>query len=201
MDIPEILQGSVHLPLTATTTVAEAVQLANGFYQTQLDAASFKEATPEVNVEGRLVLLLVEVGTENPVIHFVNKNTIVPATLKALINPLAKAVDQHDWLAPSVQLTSAEEIDFLDELGSGRVYPLDSANTLPWRLAQLLNEYGVAGRWMAGTFAELSTAGFELVYKGPSAKAPEEFLVDASPMVAIIRTHHGDRKGYLCLKS
>lgn len=204
MSIPEILQGDVHLPLTERMLVAEALQLANTFYQTELKAEDYNDSQAFKTPDGQLLLEVSDKSTGEVVIRFVNKsksNTVATPAMMRLWNPLVGVTDTHNYLAAPVQLASAEEIRFLDELGSGNTYPTDSDNGLAWKLASLLNEYGVAGRWMAGTYGDLSTAGFELVYKGVSSKAPAEFLIDFSPMVAILRFHNGDRKGYLCLKS
>ena len=202
MDIPEILKGEVHLPLTANTTVLDAVNLANGFYQTQLDASHFRTSVPVWETDGRLTMTLVSVDDDSTGIRFVNKATGGTAGPSlSLTNPLLNATEKLPWLTAPIQLHSAEEIAFLNAVEPGTVYPLNSCNTLAWKLAQLLNEYEVLGRWVAGTYGELSTAGFELVFKGHSLDVPDGYLVDFSPMIAIIRTHHGEQQGYLCLKS
>lgn len=204
MSIPEILQGDVHLPLTEQMVTAEALALANVFYQTDLNAEDYINSQAYKTPDGQLVLEVSDKSTGEVVIRFVNKakgNTVATPAMLSLWNPLSAPTEKLAWMAPSVQLDSAEEMTFLDELGSGNTYPMDGDNTLAWKLAQLLNEHNVLGRWMSGTFAELSTAGFELVFKGHSLDVPIEFLVDFSPMIAVIRFHQGNQKGYLCLKS
>jgi len=204
MSIPEILQGDVHLPLTEQMVTAEALALANQFYQTDLDAEDYINSQAYKTPDGQLVLEVSDKTTGEVVIRFVNKarsNTVATPAMMSLWNPLTNPTEKHAWMAPSVQLDSAEEITFLDELGSGNTYPMDGDNTIAWKLATLLTEHNVLGRWMSGTFAELSTAGFELVYKGHSLDVPDEFLVDFSPMIAVLRFHNGNQKGYLCLKS
>ena len=204
MSIPEILQGDVHLPLTEQMVTGEALALANQFYQTDLNAEDYINSQAYKTPDGQLVLEVSDKSTGEVAIRFVNKarpNTVATPAMLSLWNPLSSPTEKLAWMAPSVQLDTAEEMAFLDELGSGNTYPLDGDNTIAWKLAQLLNEHNVLGRWMSGTFAELTTAGFELVYKGHSLDTPMEFLVDFSPMIAVIRFHQGNQKGYLCLKS
>ena len=200
MEIPDILKGEPHLPLTATMLLSEALPLANMFYQTSLSSGWFSESQAFVDQNGNLVLEARSAETGEVLIRFVNQNINVPQTVQrqALNNPLDTDVK---WMAPFVVVDDAHELAFLDELGSGNTYSTLSDNTLAWKLATLLNEYHVAGHWRASTFADYSAAGFELVYKGPSADAPEEYLIGDSDMVAILRFHHGTNKGMLCLKS
>lgn len=200
MEIPAILKGEPHLPLTAMMTLSEALPLVNAFYQTSLTMEQFSEAQVFEDPSGPLVLEARSIETGEVLIRFVNQNINVPQVVQrvALSNPLA-----HDsqWLGPLVVVDNSAELAFLDELGSGNIYSTLCDNTLAWKLATLLNEYNAVGHWRASTFAEYSAAGFELVYKGPSTDAPEEYLVGDSDMVAILRFHHGINKGMLCLKS
>lgn len=205
MDIPAILQGEVHLPLNQDTTVQHAIDLANSFYQTTLNPKDFKVSVPFVGKDGYLRLNLTPAETDldglNQPITFVNKSAPAVEPVASLWSPVAKVSEKHSWLVAPIQLHSEQEMAFLDELGSGNTYSLHGCNTLAFKLATLLNGYEVLGKWMSGTFGELSTAGFELVYKGHSLDVPDAFLVDFSPCLAIIRLHHGERQGYLCLKS
>lgn len=204
MSIPEILQGDVHLPLTELMVTGEALTLANQFYQTDLNAEDFINSQAYKTPDGQLVLEVSDKTTGEVAIRFVNKakaNTVATPAMLSLWNPLVQPTEKHSWMAATVQLDSVEEVAFLDAMASGSIYPMDGDNTLAWKLATLLNENNVLGRWMAGSFAEFSTAGFELVFKGHSLDVPNEFLVAFSPMVVIIRIHQGNQKGYLCLKS
>lgn len=204
MNIPEILKGDVHLPLTLQTVKGDAVTLANSFYQTDLKEGDFKESQAYKDNEGQLVLELLDKESGEVVVRFVNKsrsNTIATPAMLALWNPLNNSTPGINWLAQTVKIFSAEELSFLDEVGSGNTYPLDSDNTVAWKLATLLNEYSVAGRWISGTYGELSTAGFTLVFKGAGDKAPLQFMLGKSDCLALIRINNGKRQGYLCLKS
>jgi len=200
MEIPDILKGEPHLPLTATMTLAEALPLVNMFYQTSLSSVEFSDSQAFEDPTGRLVLEARSVETGEILIRFVNQNINTPQVVQrlALSNPLSA---EDKWLAPFVVVDNASELLFLDELGSGNTYSTLCDNTLAWRLATLLNEYHVAGLWRASTFADYSAAGFELVYKGPTGPATEEYLIGDSDMVAILRFHNGTNKGMLCLKS
>lgn len=200
MEIPDILKGEPHLPLTASMRLSEALPLINAFYQTQFSSEQFSESQAFKDPSGALVLEARSVETGEVLIRFVNQNINVPQAVQRLTlsNPLDA---DTQWLGPLVTVDDASELAFLDELGSGNTYSTLSDNTLAWKLATLLNEYNAVGHWRAGTFAEYSAAGFELVYKGPSADAPEEYLIGDSDMVAIIRFHNGTNKGMLCLKS
>lgn len=200
MELPDILKGEPHLPLTAMMTLSEALPLANAFYQTSLGMERFSESQVFTDSSGRLVLEARSMEDGEVLIRFVNMNLNPSQVAPRLIldNPLT-ANDQ--WMGPLVKVDDPSELAFLDDLGSGNIYPTLCDNTLAWRLSQLLNEYNAVGHWKASTFSAYSTAGFELVYKGPSASAPEEFLIGDSDMVAIIRFHNGTNKGMLCLKS
>lgn len=200
MEIPDILKGEPHLPLTGTTRLSEALPLINAFYQTQFSSEQFSESQAFEDPNGLLVLEARSAETGEVLIRFVNQNINAPQVVQrlALANPLS---DEGQWLGPFVTVDDASELAFLDELGSGNTYPTISDNTLAWKLATLLNEQGAVGYWRASTFSDYSAAGFELVYKGPSSGAPEEYLIGDSDMVAIIRFHYGTNKGMLCLKS
>lgn len=200
MEVPDILKGEPHLPLTESMTLSEALPLVNMFYQTSLSSGDFSESQAFADPSGFLVLEARSVETGEVLIRFVNKNVNVPQVMQrlSLNNPL---VTDAKWLAPFVVVDDASELAFLDELGSGNTYSTLSDNTLAWKLATLLNEYHVAGHWRASTFADYSAAGFELVYKGPSSDVTEEYLIGDSDMIAILRFHHGTNKGMLCLKS
>lgn len=200
MLIPEILRGEVHLPMTEQTLAKEAIALANGFYQTDLRVEDFKESQAFRSVAGVLTLELVSEETGEVVVTFVNKSAAVAPTT-TLWNPLERVTEYHSWMAPPIQLLDADEIAFLDELSNGNTYPITTDNTLAWKLSQLLNEYGVLGQWVSGTMGPLATGGFRLVYKGWSMEAPDGYLVDYSPMLAIIEILHGEQQGYLCLRS
>lgn len=200
MEIPDILKGEPHLPLTGTMKLSDALPLVNAFYQTSFSMEQFSEAQAFEDPNGLLVLEARSLETGEVLIRFINQNVKAPQVAQRLTlsNPLAV---ESQWLGPLVVVDSAAELSFLDELGSGNTYSTLCDNTLAWKLATLLNEYNVVGHWRASTFAEYSAAGFELVYKGPSADAPDEYLIGDSDMVAIIRFPHGLNKGMICLKS
>lgn len=200
MEIPDILQGEPHLPLTPTMTLTEALLLVNAFYQTTFSAEQFSPSQVFKEPSGLLVLEARSPEDGEVLIRFVNKNANAPQVAQRLTlsNPLAVT---SQWMGPLLVVDNAAELDFLDELGSGNIYSTLCDNTLAWKLATLLNGYNWVGHWRASTFADYSAAGFQLVYKGPSADAPEEYLIGDSDMVAIIRFLHGTNKGMLCLKS
>jgi hypothetical protein len=208
MELPEILKGGVHLPLQAGTTSAEAIGMANGFYQTSVDPTRFKRTQAFYGIDGVLQLELIDDATGELVETFYNRSTGTPApdvvslgTLLALNNPL-DAREFKELLGPAVVLQSAEEFSFLDLLGSGNTYPvLGTDNSLAYQLSTLLNVHQFIGTWVSGTMGSLATGGFTLVYKGPSSEAPVDFLVDYSPQLAIIRLNHGHYKGYICLRT
>ncbi len=200
MEIPDILKGDPHLPLTETMTMSEAVSFINMFYQTQYTMNDFKETQVFKYPNGTLGLEALDRTTGKVLIRFMNKSTgnNEPSTGVSLPNPLDSS---EQWMGPHIKVDSAAELAFLDKLGSGNTYPTLSDNTLAWQLCKLLNEYNAVGHWKASTFSAYSTAGFELVYKGPSEDAPSEYLVGDSEMVVILRFHNGKNKGMLCLKS
>lgn len=205
MEFPEILKGA-HVPLTPSMTSDEAITLANGFYQTTLDASLFKKTQTFWNNESMLQIDLIEPYSQEVVAHFVNKTSQVvsaPAEpLLTLSNPLVSEVEAAELLGPVIVLGSAVELEFLDAVGVGNVYPTTGTdNNAAFDLKNLLNAYQFLGGWVSGTLGENATGGFRLVYKGPSEDAPAEFPMDPSPMVAVVEILHGQQKGFICLRT
>lgn len=199
MNIPEILQGEVHLPLTEHMTGEQAITLANAFYQTSLLPGDFREAQAII-VDGRIILDLMTEDGET-LVNFVNKSAAVDSPTLSLFNPMVQATAEHTWMAAPLHLLDAAEMAFLDELGSGNTARVDTSNDLAWKLSQLLNSNNLLGGWTSGTLGDRCTGGFQLVYKGWSMEAPEGFVMDYASEVAIIKINHGTEQGYLCLAS
>lgn len=205
MEFPDILKGA-HVPLTPSMTSDEAITLANGFYQTTLDASLFKKSQAFWNHETMLQIDLIEPYSQEVVASFVNKTSkVVTVTVDkplTLSNPLVSEVEVADLLGPVIVLGSAVELEFLDAVGVGNTYPTTGTdNNAAFDLKTLLNAYQFLGGWVSGTMGENATGGFRLVYKGPSEDAPAEFPMDPSPMVAVIEILHGTQKGYICLRT
>lgn len=198
MEIPERLKGRPHLPLTDNMMSYDALSLVNMFYQTDLKLEQFKNSQAFRTPAGELILELFEDSTGELIATFVNTATINEV---AAVETVTAAPFGDGWLGAPILIHSGLELEFLDAVGSGNTYPTLCDNTLAWKLACLLNEYNAVGHWKASTFSAYSTAGFELVYKGSSTDAPAEFLLGQSDVLAIIRFHHGQNKGMLCLKS
>lgn len=211
MEIPVLLKGTPHLPLKEGTLASEAIQLANTFYQTDLEVSDFQETQAFIGGDGQLTLELLGAVSNEVLVTFVNKSTVVAKapeevqdddSVWKLTNPVFVTSAYHEWIADPVQLHSEEELAFLDAMGIGETYSVQgSDNSIAFQLATLLNSQQVLGRWVSGTLGDLCTGGFTLVFKGWSMEAPDGFLMDYSPMVAIIQINHGSKKGYLCLRT
>lgn len=212
MTLPDILKGTPHLPLKESTTKEEAIQLANGFYGTDLKEEDYKPSQAFWNTTGLLSLELISNESGEVKVTFANLNVKKPESpttpveddeddIWNLSNPLDTPELNQNLMAPPVHVNFADELVFLDQLGKGPVvYPVQgNDNSLAFELSKLLNNYQFLGRWVSGTMGSNSTGGFELIYKGPSKDAPEEFNLEASDMVAIIKIHHGETLGNLCL--
>lgn len=204
MGIPAILAGGAHLPLTERTLSSEAVSLCNTFYQTSLNAGDYKRSQAFRGADGKLYLELLNPNTGEVVITFANLaegQTAPTVETISFGNPLSFVSPEYSWLVSPVTVFSADELEFLDELGGGNTYPTEHTdNTLAWKLASLLNNYRVLGHWMSGTIGELCVGGFKLVYKGVADEAPEEFLLDDDDMVAVVQILHGSKRGFICLR-
>lgn len=200
MEIPELLKGEPHLPLMEMQTLSEVLPVANAFYQTRFTMEDFKDAQVFKDPNGRLILEALDKSTGEVLIRFVNRNAdpIKVEDSLTVDNPLFSS---HNWMGPPVKVEHEAELSFLDAVGSGNTYTTLADNTLAWQLSNLLNEYNAVGHWKASTFAAYSTAGFEIVYKGPGQDVPPEYLVGEADQVVILRFHHGNNKGMLCLKS
>lgn len=210
MGIPAILQGEPHLPLKESTTSDEAIELSNAFYQTELDPKDFKPSQAFWCGRGTLTLELIDKESGEVVVTFKNKSSnggneeSPPETEEEnwdLTNPILEGDDKTPFLYPPIKLMFPKELEFLDELGKGPVlYPTTgNDNNLSYKLAQLVNSYGQAGYWVSGTMGVNCMGGFELIFNGESKEAPEEFSVPSSDKIVIIKTHHGESIGYLCL--
>jgi hypothetical protein len=203
METPAILKGEVHLPLMEGTLSSEAVSMANMFYQTSLNAGDFKQSQAFRAADGKLYLELINVNTKEVIVTFTNKAEAAKAADTELVigNVLSFASDEYSWLTSPVAVHSANELEFLDEVGVGNTYPTENTdNTVAWKLSTLLNSYRVVGQWKSGTIGDLCTGGFKLVYKGTADKAPEEFLLSSSDMVAVVQILHGSKLGFICLR-
>jgi hypothetical protein len=206
MEFPEILKGA-HVPLMMGMTSDEAITLANGFYQTSVDASQFKKTQSFRNNDTMLQIDLIEPFTGEVVASFVNKASTLKVTghiepMLSLDNPLVSATSPAKLMGPVIVLGSAVEIQFLDELGSGNTYPIiGTDNNVAYYLSGLFNAYQFLGGWVSGTMGTLATGGFRLVYKGPSEDAPAAFPMDPSPMVAVIEIRHGQQKGFICMRT
>lgn len=220
---PILLGGPVHLPLQVGMTSTAAIQLANQFYLTQLAPEGFKETQAFVSpTSGLITLDLLDLNTDEVLATFVNKSTeadAVPVGLPSTAvdesdpyanfdwdnafssgNPSYITPDKETWLHAPTQIAGWDEVDFFDVMQVGVPYPTEGVdNNAAYRLAQVLNTYGVKGGWASGTLADRSTAGFELVYKGASRLAPVQFNVPESSKLVIFKTHYGDQQGFLCL--
>lgn len=192
--------ATAHLPLTEGMYSYDAVELISNMYLPafRLDQTKYAESQAYRNKDGKLSIDIKEIDTNNVLMTFVNMTSgIQTAPLELTINkPVAT------FLFEPLKVDVAEELEFLQRIPVGAPLPMfETANTQAYELATFLNNYNYNGRWLAGTFGELSTCGFELVYLGPSKEAPENFVVGLSPMVAIIKLHCGNTTGYICLRT
>jgi hypothetical protein len=207
MEFPEILKGA-HVPLTSSMTSDDAIKLANGFYQTDVDPDQFKKSQAFWNPDSELQIDLIDPYTGEVFTSFVNKaskvNTAAVAAPELMLaNPLLlSTAESVALMGPVIVLGSAVEIEFLDAVGSGATYPTTGTdNNAAFDLKNLLNAYQFLGGWVSGTLGDYAVGGFRLVYKGPSDSLPEGFPMDPSPMVAVIEILHGQQKGYICLRT
>ena len=205
MEFPEFLKWA-HVPLTLGMTSDEAITLANGFYQTTVDADQFTKTQTFWNSDLILQIDLIDPETGEVVASLVNKasalKVIAEPEVLSLGNPLVSETPLVELMGPVIVLGSAVEIQFLDELGSGNTYPIiGTDNNVAYYLSSLFNAYQFLGRWVSGTMGPLATGGFRLVYKGPSDNLPAEFPMDPSPMVAVIEILHGNQQGFICLRT
>lgn len=212
MLIPDVLLTTPHLPIKIGTTVEEALQLCSSFYEVDLKPEDFQNTQTFINSKGFIVLELIKTDTDEVVITFVNtipprlNEGVNPCVVKefSFINPflLNNPADEFYLLAEPLTVTSKTEIEFLDALIPGETLSLtNNVGDFSFKLSRLLNDYGYVGRWVAGTSGLHSTAGFELIFKGPSKYAPASFFLEDSPCLVLIKIHQGETKGYLCIRT
>ena len=191
-----------HLPLTDGMLVGEAIDIINNVYLPMLPMSKdgFKETQAFVGTDGKITLELIDKETGNVLMSFSNYMGVPKAGVD-IPNPFA-AREYTSFLFEPLTVDRKEELDFLDALPVGIPNPTFFAiNDTNHQLATLLNNYNYQGRWMSGTFGALSTAGFEVVYKGWSMDVPDEFLLDYSPYVVILKLREGEQRGFVCLRT
>lgn len=204
MDIPAILKDEPHLPLSEGMLSSQAVGLCNMFYATELNEGDFRKSQAFKGSDGKIRLELIHFNSGEVIISFVNKAAATAAASAEwlLDSPLMSTPDEFTWLGSPVAIHSADELEFLDEVGVGNTYPTEATdNTVAWKLAQLLNSYRFLGQWVSGTIGEQCCGGFKLVYKGVAEDAPDEFLLSGPDVVAVVQILHGSKQGYVCLRS
>lgn len=208
MLLPDILLSNPHLPIKVGATLAEALQMCSIFYEVDLDASVFKETQAFLGQTGKVRLELIDRETNTLLTTFINQTKpklndgVDPAVTGnwELKNPLEMFVGKKELLGPPLKVVGSTELSFLNGQQIGTPLPLiASLGDLAFKLASLLNEYGYMTRWVSGTFGGASTAGFEIVYRGPSEGADLDFNLEPSNDLVIIKLHHGEVKGCICL--
>lgn len=193
---------------------SDAIELANLFYQTSLSVKDFRKTQAFLNSNQQLSLELIDDASGDVIVTFVNQsvpeasgtddNNDPAQTPDAWVlkNPIFEVGQYTEWMGEPVQLHSVEEFSFLDEMVDGLSASTSSPdNDFAYRLSSLLNSYQYLGRWTSGTIGDKVTGGFKRVFKGHSLDVPDGFLVDFSPMIAIIEIQHGQQKGFICLRT
>lgn len=192
----------IHLPLTEGMLASQAIDMINNMYlpMSPLAASDYKDTQAFIGSDGKVKLELVNKETGNVLMTFVNFMSSAKAAVQ-IANPFG-AREHTAFMAEPLTIDRKEELDFLDNVPVKVPNPTFYAiNDVNHQLATLLNNYNYQGRWMSGTFGLLSTAGFEVVYKGTSLDVPDEFLLDYSPYVVIIKLHEGEQRGFICLRT
>lgn len=204
------LADNLHMPLTEGQSMADAVKIFSAFYLVKLDTTRFKNTQAFVGSDGYIKLELIDKDTGEVVYTFVNRmqvvvdNSPVPVNNPAFefVNPLDLSKQEVNWLTGPVFIPHLQEMDFLKDVPVNQPQQISVlVNPLPFQLSSLLNNYGVVGRWVSGTFGELCTGGFSLLYYGSGKDAPAQYQVnEAVDTVVLISINRGSRQGVLCLQ-
>jgi hypothetical protein len=196
--------NTVHLPLAEGMLMPDALGMINNMYlpMSPLASENYADSQAYVGPDGKIKLELISKEGGNVLMTFVNMmSSVAPAPRVTLNNPFGPR-EYTPFLGTPLVIDLKEELDFLNDVPVGIPVPTyNVVNDVNYRLATLLNNYNYLGRWMAGTFGLLSTAGFEVVFKGWSIDAPDEFLLDYSPYVVIVKLHEGETQGFICLRT
>ena len=195
--------NKAHLPIKEGMSLQEVLTLINGFYleDAPLNYADYKDSQAFVGSDGRVTFELIDPESGGVLMTFVNSNSAVAAR-PALANPFEEVRSYTAFIFDPLTIDDKAELDFLNDIPERIPTPTyNTVNDVSFKLATLLNNYNYNGRWMTGTFGNLSTAGFEVVFKGWSIEAPDEFLLDYSSYVVILKLHEGDTRGYVCLRT
>jgi len=188
-----------HLPIKAGMELQQVVDLVNAFYlpDSPISYEDYKESQAFLASNEKVTFELIDAATGNVLMTFVNSNSGAAKTVSLNFN-LADYWAQ-DNLGANLLVTE-QEFAFLETLPLG-LQPIPSVNDAAYQLATLLNKHNYMGLWVSGTFGNLCTAGFELVYLGETPSAPEEFKLEYSAKAAIIRLRNGEQQGYICLRT
>lgn len=193
--------GNSQLPLAVkeTTTFEEAFRMIRMSYlpDIQLKVEDYKVTQPYVGEDGRVKLDIVPKDSNQVLMTFVNISSNITPLLKTSIAEPTKI----DFMFEPLTVVKSE-IEFIEWVGAGSYPPkYDTTNKYPYELAMLLNKYNYHGRWGMSTWGYMTTAGFQLIYFGPSEGVPEDFTVESSPYVMIIRIAEGETRGHICLRT
>ena len=188
-----------HLPIKAGMGIQQVVELINAFYlpESPINHEDYKDGQAFLASNEKVTFELIDATTGNVLMTFVNSNSGVTKTVS--LNFDLTAYWAQDNLGANLLVTE-QEFAFLETLPLG-LQPIPGINDAAYQLASLLNKYNHMGRWVSGTFGNLCTAGFELVYLGETPSAPEEFKLEYSAKAAIIRLRNGEQQGYICLRT
>lgn len=201
--VPAFLLNSPHLPIENGQGIADVVRLVKNFYNLALNKEDYKGSQVyRSNSTGLLQFDLIGLDGEL-ITQFVNH-----ASGSAVVEPVSGntptitfgAVNDRNWLAKSVLVYDAAQLDVFKSFSNGYQYDaMNPTNDLGFTLSKLLNLYTETPVWQHSSFAEYSTAKFTLVYAGPSQDAPEELDITGQVnFIVVIQIQSGQHQGLIC---
>lgn len=200
--LPDYLLDNPHLPLRTGQVTKEVVSLILTVYGLTLNESDYKKAQVYKGSDGKLYFPLS--NTDNTLLTtFVNKasGTVIPTVLTDTITPTFGSVDTSNWLGYQMTVFDEEQLSPFKTLSNGFTYDAMSGSLGDWgyTLQQLLEQYADYGDWKLSSFAEYSTAKFQLVFQGDVNTAPTELGLPASNGYAVVvNILSGKHTGLLC---
>lgn len=200
--IPEFLLDSPHLPLKAGQLNHQVIEMIGQFYGVTLNPADYKTSQAYIARSGLVQFDLI--GADGELLtSFVNKASGKPVMETIADNEPTMtfgSVNSTNWLAKQINIFDVDQLKPYRDISNGFIYDA-MTNRGEWGmlLANLLNQHTETPVWMLSSFAEYSTAKYQVVYQGNVIDAPIELnLPDVQAYAVVCSIMAGQHQGLVC---
>lgn len=200
--IPEFLLDSPHLPLQAGQVNHQVIKMVKDFYGIELNANDYK-VTQAYRAKDNLIHFDLLDAKGELITSFVNKASGTKVMEPILGNTPTLtfgSVNSTNWLAKQITVFDKDQLKAFRSLANGFIYDaMTDRGEWGFILAQLLNQYTETPVWMLSSFAEYSTAKFQLVYQGNVIDAPADLNLPSIQAYAVVCSIMcGKHQGLVC---